>query len=80
MHKYFIYARKSTDSEDRQILSIQSQIIECREFTQKEGLIVVDEFQEAKTAKSPGRPVFNRMIELIEQGKQKELLPGIRID
>ncbi|RKX91310.1 MAG: hypothetical protein DRP84_11810 [Spirochaetes bacterium] len=74
MIKYFIYARKSTDSEDRQVLSIQSQITECREFAQKEGLIVVDEFQEAKTAKSPGRPIFNRMIELIEQGKAEGII------
>ena len=69
MNKYFLYARKSTDTEDKQVLSIQSQLIETRLFAKKEGLAIVDEFQEARTAKSPSRPVFNQMIKLIEQDK-----------
>ena len=69
MPKYFLYARKSTDSEDKQVLSIQSQLNEVRAFAQKEKLFVVEEFCEAKTAKAPGRPVFDHMIKLIEQGK-----------
>jgi len=38
--KYFIYTRKSTDSEERQILSIESQISELKEFAAKEKLVV----------------------------------------
>ncbi|MFA5124322.1 MAG: recombinase family protein [Patescibacteria group bacterium] len=33
--KYFIYARKSTEDEDRQILSIEAQITELKEFAAK---------------------------------------------
>ena len=64
--KYFLYARKSTDEDDRQVLSIESQITELREFAEKEKLEIVDEFIESKTAKIPGRPIFNKMIAQIE--------------
>ena len=64
--KYFLYARKSTDEDDRQVLSIESQITELREFGEKEKLEIVDEYIESKTAKIPGRPIFNKMMERIE--------------
>ena len=51
--KYFIYTRKSTDSEERQVLSIESQISELREFAAKEKLEIVASLSEAKTAKEP---------------------------
>ncbi len=35
--KYFIYTRKSTDSEERQVLSIEAQIAELKEFAAKLG-------------------------------------------
>jgi len=66
--KYFIYARKSTDEDNRQVLSIEGQLTELREFALKESLEVIEEFVESKTAKVPGRPIFNKMIEKIELG------------
>ena len=66
--KYFLYARKSTDEDDRQVLSIEAQLTELREFAAKEKLEVIEEFIESKTAKVPGRQIFNRMIEKIELG------------
>lgn len=47
MTKYFIYARKSTDEEDRQILSIDSQLLELRGLAEKENLNVIKEFIES---------------------------------
>ncbi|MEW6610621.1 MAG: recombinase family protein [Patescibacteria group bacterium] len=72
--KYYLYARKSTDEDDRQVLSIEAQVTELREFAVKEKLEVVDEFIESRTAKVPGRPVFNKMIEKIELGGQSGIL------
>ena len=37
--KYVIYARKSSEDEDRQILSIEAQITELKEFAAKEKLV-----------------------------------------
>ena len=72
--RYFLYARKSTDDEDRQILSIEAQLTELREFAKKEGLFVYKELVEAKTAKEPGRPIFNVMLSSIEKGEAEAIL------
>ena len=67
--KYILYARKSTEEDDRQVLSIEAQIVELKEFAAKEKLEIVASFQEAKTAKEPGRIKFAEMLSLIERGK-----------
>ncbi|MGH7237441.1 MAG: hypothetical protein ACREGF_02805, partial [Candidatus Saccharimonadales bacterium] len=36
--KYYLYARKSTDVEDKQVLSIDAQLVELREFAKRENL------------------------------------------
>ena len=72
--KFVIYARKSTESEDRQALSIQSQIFEMKEVAKRENLKIVDILQESKSAKQPGRPIFNQMIEKFKAGKYDGVL------
>ena len=72
--KYFIYARKSTEDEERQRLSIPAQIDELRSFAKKEGLTVVDSLIESKTAKKPGRKIFNNLIERIQLGEANGIL------
>ena len=66
--KYFLYARKSTDEDDKQLLSIEAQLEELREHAAREKLEVVREFVEKRTAKEPGRPIFNDMIRRVEKG------------
>ncbi len=72
--KYFIYARKSTDEEDRQVLSIESQINELKEFAAKEKLEIAASLCEANTAKEPGRIIFNEMLLRIENGEADGIL------
>lgn len=67
--KYFVYVRKSTDEAGRQVQSIESQLSEAKEFAEKEKLQVVKIFQESKTAKEPGREIFNQMLIGLEKGE-----------
>jgi len=72
--RYIIYARKSTDDEDRQVLSIEAQLKELHEYAQRENLHVCKEVIEAKTAKKPGRPLFNDILFQIERGQAEGVL------
>jgi DNA invertase Pin-like site-specific DNA recombinase len=67
--KFLLYARKSTDTEERQVLSIDAQLAELREFARKEHLHILRELVESQTAKEPGRPVFNEMMQSIDTGE-----------
>lgn len=68
--RYFLYARKSTEDEERQVMSIEAQLFELEEFAKREGLEIVERFVESKSAKKPGREVFSGMVERIYQSKE----------
>ncbi len=72
--KFFLYARKSADSEERQMLSIEAQLAEVRALAEKDHLNVVAEFTESMTAKMPGRRIFNQMIARIEKGEAQGII------
>ena len=74
MIKYFIYCRKSSEDEERQILSIEAQVTELREYAKQNNLLVIKEFAESQTAKEPGRPIFNHMLSELEQGNAEGIL------
>ena len=72
--KYFLYARKSTDVEDKQVMSIEGQLSELRALAKNEGLEISDEFVEKRTAKMPGRPIFNEMVRRIQKGEAQGII------
>ncbi len=72
--RYFLYARKSSENEDKQVASVPSQIEELKKLAQEKSLNVVEVFTEEKSAKAPGRPVFSQMIEDIHKGRAEGIL------
>ena len=69
MLRYLVYCRKSTDDKEKQVLSIESQVEEIKQFASREKLNIVDWVIESKTAKTPGRPKFNQVLDRVEKGE-----------
>lgn len=68
--KYLIYCRKSSESDERQIQSLPDQITNLTELVKQKGLDLAGEpLQESKTAKVPGRAIFDQLVQMIEDGK-----------
>jgi DNA invertase Pin-like site-specific DNA recombinase len=74
MTSYFLYARKSSEDKDKQVRSIEDQLAVMRGLAKQEGLQIVGEFTESRTAKVPGRPIFNEMMKRIESGEAQGIL------
>lgn len=73
--RYVLYARKSTDDPKRQIRSIDDQIDECKLLAQRNGMRIVKELREEKSAKIPGkRKVFDEMMTGIKTGRYDAIL------
>ena len=51
MTKYFLYARKSTEDEERQVMSIEAQLAELGEYAKRENILITETFIESKSAK-----------------------------
>ena len=72
--KYIAYYRKSTEAEDRQLLSLDSQEREALSLAEKHNLIITKTFKESMSAKSSGRPLFNEMMKMIQSGKADSIV------
>ena len=66
--KYAIYCRKSTDTEDKQLLSLESQEQELLALAKRNQLNVVTILRESMTAKEPGRPIFGSLLSEVSKG------------
>lgn len=73
--RYFVYCRKSQEAEDRQVMSLEAQTDEIeRAFGNDADIEIVDHYEEAFSAKQPGRPIFNEMMERIERGEAEGII------
>ncbi len=73
--KYCLYARKSMEDEERQALSIDSQLKEMRQIAERDNLHIAVVRTEAHSAKDSGqRPVFNQIIEELRKEKYNAIL------
>jgi site-specific DNA recombinase len=68
--KYFIYARKSTEGDSRQVLSIDGQLEDLKKLVSRENLVIVDTISEKRSAATPfNRPAYSEMIARIKKGQ-----------
>ncbi len=73
--RYVLYARKSTESEEKQVLSIDSQIKEMLQIAEREGLEIIDVRRESHSAKDSGqRPVFNEIVKDLKAARFNGIL------
>lgn len=73
-NKYILYARKSTESEDRQVASIESQIEAMQEVAKELNLNIVEILSESASGFHIGRPVFNQMIDKLLKGEANGII------
>lgn len=78
--KFFLYARKSTDVEDKQVRSIEDQLAELRVFAKTEGLNVIEEFIEKQSAKIPAVLFSTICSQKSRRAKRTEFWLGTRTD
>src|SRR3989344_6764064 len=72
---YFMYPRKSSESEDRQVQSIEDQVDRLKDLANSLNLEIKEIMPEAKSAKKPYcRPIFTEMMERIEKGEANGIL------
>jgi site-specific DNA recombinase len=68
--RYLLYARKSTDREDKQLYSINDQINICKKIATERGITIVEIIEESRSAKTAGnRPAFQAMVKRIRSGE-----------
>lgn len=73
--KYVLYARKSTEQDEKQALSIESQVKEMLAIAERENLEIVDIRREAHSAKDSGqRPVFKEILEDVRRERFNGIL------
>lgn len=75
INRYIIYCRKSSESDERQIQSLNDQMVTLVPLAKARGFEIVGEpLQESKSAKIPGRPVFDLLTQMIDEGQANGII------
>ncbi len=69
MTKAVIYARVSSDEQQKEGFSIPAQIDLLKSYAEKNNIEVVKTYEESQTAKQAGRAKFNEMLSFLHAGK-----------
>ena len=72
--KYIIYARKSTEEDDRQVLSIEAQLVELKEFAAKEKLEIVIRAAEPHESKPQKNPLKTSVRTVFCRSRKRKIL------
>ncbi len=73
--RYCLYARKSSESDERQAMSIDGQLTEMLQIAKREKINIVETITESHSAKeSTQRPEFNKLLDCVNQGKYNAIL------
>lgn len=73
-YRYFAYIRKSSEQDDRQMLSIPAQKDELLRIVKRDELTIIDWYEESRSAKAPGRKLFNEMLKRMKKGEANGIL------
>ena len=74
MNTFFGYVRVSTARQGEQGVSLQQQREAIARHAQRSGFEVAQWFEEQETAAKRGRPVFGRMLKLLQQGRARGVI------
>jgi site-specific DNA recombinase len=73
--KFFVYCRKSSEDAQRQVASINDQVNALQKIIDEESLELSRKpYEEERSSKDPGRPLFNEMLDRIEKGEANAIL------
>lgn len=73
--KTFPYTRKSSEPDEKQVMSLDSQEREIKELAKKLGIVPVSKpYRESRSAKTIGRPLFNEMLNRIRAGEANAII------
>ena len=72
--KFFLYARKSTEWDERQVQSLDDQVNIMKKKAKSLGIEIVEIFQESMSAKAPWRYKFNEMIGRIQNWEAQGII------
>lgn len=74
MKKAVLYARVSSDEQEKQGFSIPAQVKFLKDYAKKNNIMIVREFTESETAKQSGRKEFNAMVKFLKSSKDVNII------